>query len=468
MLCLIEEGRVLGHETEKVNEYILDEPFQAKDAGTSRWTFAKKNGQAYFIKEFINPVFPVNPEVLSPGLIKEKVDECRAFENRQRYIYSRISDLSDGHLVRILDFFRRDSHYYITTEKVDSSNISLSEISELPFDVKICLCRGLAHGLMLLHSAKIVHADIKATNVLIKKLPNGRLSGKIIDFDCAFFEKQKIGEEELGGDFVYLSPEACRFMFGEEVDLTCKMDVFSLGLLFHQYLSGTMPEFDKDEYDYAHVALLEGQKLKLSDKIPLRCRELIEHMLVVDPKERYDMLQVFNELGELLDQGDELREETDSEKTTVLSTRFLEAIYTPGTEQPKPQMSQKLYIDAALMKGLERNETANRMKVPATGTLSIQFSGEPVHTRVITPNTWRSVGRSVESDIVVPAKLRAVSRNHIKVLYDNYEMVYFVIDSSENGTFLSNSRRLPKDKSVRIESGTQLELGDSNCTILLK
>lgn len=66
-------------------------------------------------------------------------------------------------------------------------------------------------------------------------------------------------EDELGGDQVYLAPEACKFMCGEPVELTCKIDVFSLGIIFHQILAGVLPWFDSEQYDYVFEAVLDSQ-----------------------------------------------------------------------------------------------------------------------------------------------------------------------------------------------------------------
>ena len=93
-------------------------------------------------------------------------------------------------------------------------------------------------------------------------------------------------ESELGGDQIYLSPEACLFLCGEETKLTTKMDVFSLGILFHQYLTGYVPWYDTGEFDYLHEAVLEGAKAGVSEKVPAEWRPVIEQMLIGDPEQR--------------------------------------------------------------------------------------------------------------------------------------------------------------------------------------
>lgn len=73
---------------------------------------------------------------------------------------------------------------------------------------KIRICKALLHCLKSLHHAGIVHADIKLDNVIFRKLPSGKITGKLIDFDNSFWESQPPApDEEILGDPVYMAPE---------------------------------------------------------------------------------------------------------------------------------------------------------------------------------------------------------------------------------------------------------------------
>lgn len=267
-----EEGTGMG---EVINEYELIEPLQNRDAGFSRWTYAIRKGEIYFLKEFMDPVYPTE-DSLSDALRQRRIRDCEEYEEEKKAIYAGVNEASDGNLVRIFEFFRCDSHYYVSTLKIDSLQMSFEEISARPFEVRLLLCKTVAHSIMQLHSAHIVHADIKENNVLIQQSDTGQLIGKMIDFDCSFSESKPPQDEDgLGGDQVYLAPEACQFICGEPIVLTGKMDVFALGLLFYQYFTGRLPEFDNTEYDYAHEAVLDGQELLISEELPDAIRNLI-------------------------------------------------------------------------------------------------------------------------------------------------------------------------------------------------
>lgn len=278
---------------EIINDYHLVQPFQNQDSGFSRWTYGTKNGCTFFLKEFLDPIYPVDPG-LEPAMRNSRIADCKAYEEKKIHLYQTINLLSDGNLVRIVEFFRHHSHYYISTPMISAESLTFDQIAALPFEDIILLCKTAAHSLMQLHEAKIVHSDIKDKNLLVKQTQTGKLVAKIIDFDCSFFEHQPpVSEDELGGDQIYLAPEACLFICGEPVSLTCKMDVFSLGLLFHQYMTGTLPGFDTAEYFYAHETVLDGNPLTVSSDLPDSIRLMLQQMLDADPEQRCTMRQVF-------------------------------------------------------------------------------------------------------------------------------------------------------------------------------
>ena len=282
-----------------MNGYTLLNPFQNEDAGFSRWTLATKGEKEYFLKEFLDPIYPIE-ESLSEKLRLDRIHTCEEYEKIKRKMYESVNNASDGNLVRIIEFFRYDSHYYIATEKIERKKLTMKEVASLPMEDKILLCKSIAHSMMCLHNAGIVHSDIKEGNVLLKETTTGRLIGKIIDFDACFFENNPPdNEDDLGGDQVYLAPESCQFLFGDSIRLNRKIDVFALGLLFHQYLTGEMPGFNTNEYDYAHEAVLDDNDLVLSVELPSELRQLIQNMLSVNPKERPKMETVYDILTNL-------------------------------------------------------------------------------------------------------------------------------------------------------------------------
>lgn len=278
---------------EIINGYTLLAPLKNENAGFSRWTYAEKDGREWFLKEFLDPVYPEDDKKIGEAQLAARRRECREFEENRRELYEAVNEASDGNAVRVQEFFRNGSRYYITMERVVGETFDIPGLMILPMGVRMQLCRIIAHSVAGLHARKIVHSDIKDRNILIKKTPMQRYTAKLIDFDCGFLETHPPqSESELGGDQIYLSPEACLFLWGEETELTTGMDVFSLGILFHQYLTGYVPWYDSSEYDYLHEAVLDGCQAGVSDRIPAEWKQIMERMLLADPKKRCSMEEV--------------------------------------------------------------------------------------------------------------------------------------------------------------------------------
>lgn len=286
-----------------IHGYKLLAPFQNENAGFCRWTFGKRNGQVYFLKEFNDPVYP-DSTTLAENLRQSRIRECREFEDNKVRLYHKINQVSDGNLVRIVELFLWDSHYYLVTQKMGNEEITIGDVLRLPMEDRLLLCRTAIHALMRLHSAGIIHADIKQDNVILTRTTTGKISAKLIDFDAGFFENNPPDPEDLHFDQVYLAPEGCRFMNFEPVELTCKMDVFSMGLLMHKYLTGELPGYHS-RFGAAHEAVLEGCPLKLNPTLPPRVQQILEGMLQSDPEHRSSAEEVYEALGDFFGGAEE-------------------------------------------------------------------------------------------------------------------------------------------------------------------
>jgi len=271
-----------------IRGYQLTVPFANTNAGFARWAFAKKDDKEYFIKEFLSPVCPRPSSNLSPETIQRKRAICDEFYKNRMCLYQAINQSSNGNIVTIRAFFFHDTKYYIVTDKVNTSNYSIKQISAMDRATKLLLLKVLAYNLLSLHNNKVIHADLKPTNILVKQTEAKCITVKLIDFDGSYLLGEQPPSEEIQGDLVYYAPETYRAIVGEKILLTPKVDVFTLGLLFHQYYAGNLPYFPK-EYSYAYEAVLDEKRLSIDSNIPSDLACIIQSMLKAEPDMRPSM-----------------------------------------------------------------------------------------------------------------------------------------------------------------------------------
>ncbi len=108
----------------------------------------------------------------------------------------------------------------------------------------IPVCAAIQHA----HQKGIIHRDIKPSNVLVT-LQDGAPVAKVIDFGIAKAIGRPLtdqmlvtGAAQMVGTPLYMSPEQAQ-MGGLDVDT--RTDVYSLGVLLFELLTGTTP-FDKE------------------------------------------------------------------------------------------------------------------------------------------------------------------------------------------------------------------------------
>jgi eukaryotic-like serine/threonine-protein kinase len=269
--------------------YRLLEDFRVVGAGLSEWTFAEQGGRTYFVKRFLSPTYPDDAAPGSPRTKARKRERCAAFEAHHRGIQVAMAPLTTygGNLIATLDFFREGAKYYKVTEKVDLAGLEPADLVRLTFPAQLVLLKTVAHSLKILHDLNIVHSDLKPSNVLIKRTELGYTT-KLIDFDSSYIVGTPPPPEDIVGTMTHYSPELVRYIQGaaHPGELTPASDIFALGLIYTEYLTGSLPPFDP-AYPQAAIAALHGQRLGVStDRAPEAVRDLVERMMLLDPAAR--------------------------------------------------------------------------------------------------------------------------------------------------------------------------------------
>lgn len=319
---------------EKLGSYELTGHLTSQNSGYSVWGFGRKNGKDYFIKQFLSPKYPAGDGASSPERIAKVKKKCESFERKKIALYDMLNRHSDGNAVRVEEFFRIESRYYISMRKIEALPLNTEMIPRWSEEKKRFICGVIAHGISSLHRGHIVHADLKPDNILFMHTPAGGITAKIIDFDSGFLESDPPVEgEEIVGDQVYFSPEACKTFMGEHPELTCKMDIFALGVLFHQYFTGSLPEYDNCMGCCVGEALARGGSVTVSEELPEDVRELLKKMLSPDPALRPSAIEVYAMMmGKTVEYREQKAEESVPvpEVTVAPSTLSANPFYRPG------------------------------------------------------------------------------------------------------------------------------------------
>jgi predicted ATPase/signal transduction histidine kinase/CheY-like chemotaxis protein len=145
----------------------------------------------------------------------------------------------------------------------------------------------LADLLDNMHQAGIVHGGIKPNNILID---SNTLKVKIVDFITPF-DVRNISHFIYNQDFVrntlsYTSPEQTG-RINHRVEFTT--DIYSLGIIFYEMLTGRLPFDSLDPLAMIHSHLAEESEAitALNPSVPTIVRLIVEKMLLKQPEKRY-------------------------------------------------------------------------------------------------------------------------------------------------------------------------------------
>ena len=168
---------------------------------------------------------------------------------------------------------------YLAMEFVDGRTLTdLLDQGPLSFEASLSLLHRVASGLHAAHERGVVHRDVSPDNII---LPHDNLAhAKIIDFGIARTAQHgTVIGSGFAGKYSYVSPEQLGLFGG---DVTPKSDIYSLGLVMAQALTGKAIDMGGSQ-----VEIIEKRR-KVPDlgAIDMRVRPLIEQMLEPDPAQR--------------------------------------------------------------------------------------------------------------------------------------------------------------------------------------
>src|SRR5262245_38386591 len=218
-----------------------------------------------------------------------------------------IAALNHPNIVTIFSVEESDGIHFLTMELVEGETLN-QLIPPDGMDLKsfLRIAAPVAEALSAAHEKGIIHRDLKPSNIMIT--PEGRT--KILDFGLAKLLRDDSDpnashlethiETEEGiilGTFPYMSPEQIQ---GKRLDH--RTDIFSLGIIFYEMLTGLRP-FRGDTSAELISSILRDTPNPLSElkaDLPEHLERIIRRCLMKDPKDRYQTSRdVYNELQDL-------------------------------------------------------------------------------------------------------------------------------------------------------------------------
>lgn len=210
------------------------------------------------------------------------------------------SSLSHPNIVEMYDVGEDNGIYYIVMEYIEGKTLKqlIKKRGALTLSEAIDIMLQITDGISQAHDSYIIHRDLKPQNIMIKE--DGTI--KITDFGIAMAlnSTQLTQTNSVMGSVHYLPPEQA-----SGKGSTIRSDIYSMGILFYEILTGTLP-FKGD--NAVEIALKQMRDeipsvRKKNPAIPQSVENVILKATAKNPKNRYsdakemhaDLLTVLND-----------------------------------------------------------------------------------------------------------------------------------------------------------------------------
>src|SRR5690606_33212472 len=210
------------------------------------------------------------------------------------------ASLSHPNVVNIFDVGREGDVHYIVLEFVEGKNLKeiLREHGRLSPRRAAQVARAVARALEAAHARGLIHRDVKPHNILITT--EGRV--KVADFGLARAASSSTLTEtgKVIGSVHYFSPEQAR---GEAVGPAS--DIYSLGVVLYEMLTGNPPFDDNSHIDVALKHLHEDPvpQRQLGPRIRVWLEQVVLRAMAKKPEDRFPTADAMAEALEWRDEA---------------------------------------------------------------------------------------------------------------------------------------------------------------------
>lgn len=203
-----------------------------------------------------------------------------------------VSNLSHPNIVEVYDVGEEDGEYYIVMEYIEGKTLKqlLKKRESLTLTEVIDIMTQLTDGISHAHESYIIHRDIKPQNIMIQD--DGRI--KITDFGIAMAlnATQLTQTNSVMGSIHYLPPEQA-----SGKGATVKSDIYSMGILMYELLTGTVPFKGDNAVEIAlkHMKDKIPSIRKQDPSIPQSVENILLKATAKNPRNRYDTAKEMHE-----------------------------------------------------------------------------------------------------------------------------------------------------------------------------
>lgn len=240
--------------------------------------------------------------------IKRLAPPLRAdLEYRHRFFREaeRASQLKDyRNVAAVYDVLEDGGELFLVMEYVEGQTLRRRMEQPISLEQFLKIAIQCAAGLAAAHAHHIVHCDVKPENIMLT--PEDQI--KILDFGLAkrFVPPDAStisvsGFQVAGGTTGYMAPEVLCEQTADE-----RADIFSLGVVFYELLTGTRPFHAETPVGMA-ARILQDEPVpvrRLNAKVPLELDRIVSRMLAKDRRLRYaNASELLPELRQLRDES---------------------------------------------------------------------------------------------------------------------------------------------------------------------
>jgi len=242
-----------------------------------------------------------NPQVFSANLpstnefvaIKIFEGDLHLAKNHLLHEAEILKKIHHPHVVSLIDIGQTESLTYLVTEFLEGVPLNriIPKNTGLSFKTLWPLINQIAEGLNAIHKARIVHTDLKPSNILLSHQENGEPLIKIIDFDIAqdLASESSLAPEKPWGTPGYLAPE----LILKKSSIDTRADLYSFGLLLTFLLTGKQP-YQGETTEEILSKQLKSPPDTLNDgflKNSPELQKIIKKAIQVNPENRFQNIK---------------------------------------------------------------------------------------------------------------------------------------------------------------------------------